>query len=240
MTTMSSSASSEPQDTYLTPRMRLRFTRGKRFIGLTQKAYVSEVMEAIRRAEVPVAMGSGTPPRPRLTTGLSLPMGYTSQCEYVDVELLPPNAMPPMTTATFVGRLRDCLPEDIELRSARRIPPRTPHIRGSVCDVCYTIRGIFDPARAAAFRTCASWLVEQERKGKTRKLDLKQCVLGLEIHSETLRIKLAVRPTGTPKPEEILMSVFATPKAALGGYSIERTAMRLAPAPYPQTLIREL
>ena len=220
--------------------MRLRLTRGERFIGQTQTAYVGEVMEAIRCSEVPVTMTSGRPPRPRLATGLSLPMEYTSQCEYMDVELLPPEATPPMTTLTFARRLQVCLPPDIELRWARRIPPRTPHVRGSVCDVCYTIRGIFDPARAAAFRTCASWLVERERKGKTRKLDLKQCVLGLEIHSETLRIKLAVRPTGTPKPEEILMSVFATPKAALGGYSIERTAMRLAPAPYPQTLIREL
>ena len=73
-------------------RVRVRFSKhGK--VRFTSHRDVARIWErALRRARVPVAYSAGFNPRPKIAFGLALSTGYSSDAEYLDVELDPDQA----------------------------------------------------------------------------------------------------------------------------------------------------
>ena len=78
-----------PESAGAASRLRVRFAKhGK--VRFTSHRDVARIWErALRRAEVPVAYSAGFTPRPRIAFGLALSTGYSSDAEYLDVDLDP-------------------------------------------------------------------------------------------------------------------------------------------------------
>ena len=216
------------------PRIRLRLTRDITLAGLSHRAYGDLVREALAQSGLPTARASSQPSRPRITLGPPLPEGYTSFCEFVDVELPPAGTCPPISAAAFAHTLAHALPKGIGLRWARRVPDRAGHLGAMTGGFWYTIGGEFEPAAAARFAQSTAWPFVRMRKGRERVLDLKKSVPRLVITTEGVELNIEVHPEGTPKPAEVLQSIFGVPCENAAMWPGERRAVRLALPPYPR------
>jgi radical SAM-linked protein len=213
-------------------RLRVRFLRSEAARGLTPKDFLDRLYRAVQRAKLPVAR-SGTSGH-AIAPGPPLAPTHTSQCEYVDFEL-----SEPMTGAEFLSRLEAELPEGVNAVSLRRLPPRAPCVRAAVKRFWYTIRGVFDPDKVAAFRAADEWPFRRTRANRCQVMDLRQSVLAIDAQPGVLTISIEVREEGTPKPEEVIESVFGIPRDEAAQFPTERTALVFAPEPNPPNSIRE-
>ncbi|MFO7975579.1 MAG: TIGR03936 family radical SAM-associated protein [Candidatus Hydrogenedentota bacterium] len=201
--------------------LRVRMTRGPALRGMLFKEFVDRVRGVVDRAGVPVARTRGG--MPRIQAGPHLAPSHTSQCEYMDFEL-----SEPITGAEFMRRLAAELPEGFEVRSARRLPPGAKPLKAAIRTLRYRVRGQFDPEQAERFRRANTWPVVRTRKGRERTLDLRRSVSKLEVGPKEVIMDIEVRAEGTPKPEEVLASVFGIPRKDALLMDTERSGVRFS------------
>jgi len=168
-------------------RLRIRFAKhGKvRFVSHRDTARIWE--RALRRARVAVAYSAGFVPRPKIAFGLALSTGYSSDAEYLDVELDP--AATALTVegglAQLTGRLSDALPVGMTALAAGWVSADEPSLQHSVTSCSWLIEitgsdfGAVASAVAAA-RAADEILVERERKAKMVTEDIRPALLSLE------------------------------------------------------------
>ena len=204
--------------------LRVRLTRGRALRGRLFREFVDVVRGAVERAGLPVARsGRGVP---RVESGPHLAPAHTSQCEYMDFELTDP-----ITGAEFLRRLSAELPEGIGAMSARRLPPGARSLKATVRLLRYRVAGEFTPEQAERFRRAGAWPVVLIRKGQERALYLRRSVARLEVGPGEVTMDIEVRADGTPKPEEVIASVFGIPWDDALLLETERSGMLFSGAP---------
>ena len=204
--------------------LRVRLARGAALRGMVFKDFVDLVREAADRAGLPVARTKRG--LPRIDTGPHLAPTHTSQCEYMDFEL-----SEPITGAEFARRLAAELREGVAVKSARRLPPGAPSLKAAIRSFRYRVPGAFSPEKAERFRRADAWPVVRIRKGRERTLDLRRSVSRLETLPGEVIMDIEVRAEGTPKPEEVLASVFGMPQEEALLLATERSGVRFSGAP---------
>jgi radical SAM-linked protein len=210
--------------------LRARFARGPEVSAWTHQDFVAAIRDAADRSGLPLARGSGGVPR--IAAGPPLAQGYVSRCEYMDFEV-----SEPITSAAFGRGLAPLLPEGVELVWQRRIRSRSPHLRAAVTAYSYTVPGEFERARADAFARARVWPYRRIRAKKgNQEFDLKQSVSRLETRPDGLTLTIEVRPDGTPKPAEIVESVFGMPADQARRLQMERVGVRFLPVKRPRPL----
>lgn len=214
--------------------LRVKLARGAAARWLTPREFLLSIHEAVAKANLPVKRRGGARSHFRITPGPPLRPGHLSRCEYVDFELCVP-----MAAVEFGRRLDEALPEGLEVLWQKRMPPRTPTIKAAVKSFAYTIEFVPDPEKAAAFDRAESWPLKQFRKNRERVLDLKQSISYLELQPDKVIVRIKVRGEGTPKPEEVIASIFGIPPDEVMQFPTERTDMRLAPSHNPRASAME-
>jgi len=204
--------------------LRVRLARGSAFNGTRFNDFVEQVRSAVNRAALPVARTRHG--APRLQAGPHLAPTHTSQCEYIDFVL-----SEPITGTAFMARLAAELPAGLEVRSARRLPPGAPSVKAAARTFRYRVAGVFAPEKAERFCRAGAWPVVRLRKGQKRTLDLRCSVSKLEVGPGEVIMDIEVRAEGTPKPEEVIASVFDTPWEDALLLKTERHGVRLADNP---------
>src|SRR5205814_4034315 len=98
-------------------RIRLRYRKlgPARFIGTREIGSV--FLRAARRARLPLAFSHGHHPMPRLSFSPAIPLGFSSDDEYVDIDLTAPVAVDGL-----VGRLAAELPDGLEPLAGSEVP----------------------------------------------------------------------------------------------------------------------
>ena len=94
---------------------------------------------AFRIEQLPLAFSQGFSPRPKVSFGLALSVGYESDAEYLDFELTEPvdvDALPAALTAA--------LPDGITVTGACRLLDRAPALQESVTAVQFLV-AVTDP-----------------------------------------------------------------------------------------------
>ncbi|NOZ23609.1 MAG: DUF2344 domain-containing protein [Planctomycetes bacterium] len=157
----------------------------------------------VRMAEIPIRMTSGFNPHPRISFPLALGLGIGARNEIVELELA--EWMP---AEDVRRRLAECLPEGVEIASAKAIPPRAKKM---VTDVTYEI---YAPEGEAFWRPLIQTalsrpqiVVERERKGKTRRVNLRPFILDLGFAGGIIHLRLKVTREGTARVEEVLCAL---------------------------------
>jgi radical SAM-linked protein len=192
----------------------------------------------LSRAGVSLAYTQGFSPRPKIGFGVPLAVGHLSETEYADVTVAEPIA-----PQRFAALLNEVLPEGLYVQWAGRVPPGSASVSASVTEMEYRVSVpwsvIPDGAQAKGqlesglerFRGADRLVIERERKGKIQQFDLKQQVPMLELRygAEAVEatMRIGVRQTGFPKPEEVLHAVFSLKDEQTKRASITRTDVGL-------------
>jgi len=201
--------------------LRVRLARGPALRGIVFKEFVDLVRGAAGRAGLPVARTSRG--ALRIEPGPHLAPSHTSQCEYMDFEL-----SEPITGAEFMRRLAAQLPGGLEVMSARRLPPGAKSIKAAIRMFRYRVTGEFAPEQAERFRQAGTWPIVRLRKGQQRTLDLRHSVARLEVGPKEVIMDIEARAEGTPRPEEVIASVFGIPREEAVLLDTERSGVRFS------------
>ena len=188
--------------------VRLRFAkRGKiRFVSHRDVARAFE--RALRIAGLPVAYTAGFAPRPKLSFGLALGVGYESDAEYLDVEL-----RDPADPGALPGALDAGLPPGLAVRGAAALAPRAPALQESVTTVAYelTPSGLAAgplAAATAALQAAATLPVATTRKAQPVVVDVRPSLRHLAVDPDGHRVTVEVSTQPRPaRPPEILAAL---------------------------------
>ena len=224
--------SSLTPDTLAAPavqRIRLRYRKvgPARFIGMRELGTI--FLRAARRARLPLAFSRGHHPLPRLSFGPALPLGFSSDGEFIDVELTETRA-PDAVLAAF----RRELPEGMEPLHATEVPRSGPSIDGTIAAFVYEVdvAGLSTPpsdgdiaSAVARFGEATAFPVAKHAKSGTRSIDARRLVRDLSLTGPgRLRLELAVESSGGVKPSAVVGALLEIAEAELPVLRVHKVA----------------
>ena len=196
-------------------RLRVRFSKhGK--VRFTSHRDVARIWErALRRAGVPVVYSAGFNPRPKISFGLALSTGYSSDAEYLDVELDPVWAAG-IDNEALAGALTASLPAGMAVLAIAGLEPGQPSLQHAVTSCTWRI----DAAGADALEASeelsramarSELLVRRERKGRLATDNIRPAVLAVEVQGNItdgvrLIAELGTQPRAA-RPVDLLESL---------------------------------
>lgn len=165
--------------------VRLRFTKqGK--IRFTSHRDVARLFErAIRRLRLPISYSEGFSPRPRIAFGLALSVAHESDAEYLDIDLVTP-----IDLEDLPSRLCAALPDGLTVVAAEHIEPGSASLQEAISS-CRWLIEVLDASPSDVTAAVSALLdadelpLERQRKGKTTVVDVRPCVLELEVLGPT-------------------------------------------------------
>ncbi len=196
-------------------RLRVCFSKhGK--VRFTSHRDVARIWErSLRRARVPVAYSAGFSPRPKIAFGLALPTGYSSDAEYLDVEV-DPAWEAGIDDGTLVGALTASLPTGMTALAAAELAGGEPSLQHAVTSCTWRIDAAAASAREVSEAVSRAMdsselLVQRERKGRLSTDDIRPAVHAVEVQpniNDGVRLiaELATQPRAA-RPGELLASL---------------------------------
>jgi radical SAM family uncharacterized protein/radical SAM-linked protein len=231
-----SSLTPDPDAPVAVTRVRLRYqkTGPARFIATRELA--TAFLRAARRARLPLAFSRGHHPLPRLSFGPALPLGFSSDDEYVDLELTA--LVPPDRVSAELARQ---LPDGLHPLAAALVPHGAPSIDADIASFVYDIDlGTLEvppqpPVLAAAvarFARSPSFPVAKHGKSRTRTIDARRFVRALDLVGPMrLQVELTVGPEGTLKPGALLGALLALPAEEVAMLAVHKITTRFRGEP---------
>jgi len=184
-------------------RVRIRWSKSARYRYMSHLENLHLMERALRRARLPVAYSLGHNPIMKLSLGPPLPLGFTSEAEYIDVTL-ESNLMPYM-----IDNLRRQLPEGIELLEARTALDKKASLGAALNRAEYTVSVEHWENRerlgAMLGELMASAKLECERgaEDKLKTVDIRPALHALTIEHDLLLMVLGLGEGGYAKPTEV-------------------------------------
>lgn len=220
-------------------RLRLRYRKigPARFIGTREIGNV--FLRAARRAELPLAFSQGHHPHPRIAFGPALPLGYSSDDEFVDIDLTASHAPDEVLRA-----LQRELPTGLEPFAIDDVPRSTPSIDGDIDAFTFqidldTLDQVPSAQRVAAaveqFAAGAPCVVSKRTKQGDKAVDARPFVRALHATAaQRLRVELSVGRGGSLKPELLIGTLLDIPAEQRPLLRIHKIATRFrTPLPLP-------
>ena len=166
-------------------RVRIRFGKfgALRYVGHLDLATTWE--RTLRRADVPLEYTQGFNPRPRLQFAAALPLGLTSEWEYLDVWLTA--RLEDGFPQAWVARLQEKAPEGLRIYTLADVPIRAPSLPPQVTSAEYVLTPrdatlTPDDLRARAEALLARSHIERVRRKKS--YDLRPLIYALHVDEE--------------------------------------------------------
>ena len=209
---------------------RLRFRKRGALCFIGHQDLLKAWQRLFRRTALPLRVTEGFHPRPALSSPLALGLGIEGLDEVLEFELTEP-----VPDAEVERRIAAQLDPGMELASLERLPRRA-----SACAVAVEYRfpvpadrATDVDARLAAALAAATLPIERRMPDKpTKRLDLRPYLESAARADGAVVFRLAVRPQGTARPEEILELLGLRPLLDQG-LRLVRTRVELASSPMP-------
>lgn len=192
----------------LIQRLRLTFakTEAMRFTGHLDLHHTWE--RTFRRAGLPLAYSQGFNPHPRLNLASALPLGFTSECEVIDVWL-----ERKMEPEEVMAALLPALPPGLRLLDIQPIDPHRPALQSELEASEFTITLL--EAHPDLEARCQSLLeaASLPRVRREKKYDLRPLILALTTlpsdaqNRQRLFLRMAARDGATGRPEEVMAAL---------------------------------
>ncbi|MBL7073933.1 TIGR03960 family B12-binding radical SAM protein [candidate division KSB1 bacterium] len=171
------------------------------------------IERALRRARIPVATSRGFHPRPRLSFGPPLPLGYTSDNEYLDVLLKE------ATSVDIIACLNLILPEGLKVLDLEPIDLKTPSLSQTLNYAEYGVilsgldGGVKEgecPKRINTFLGKTQVWVPKWRKAQDQFNDVRPFVRDITINlkDHTLGLKMVSVDGRSARVEGVLAGLF--------------------------------
>ena len=201
----------EPQNTELT-RLRIVFAKTDAMRYTSHLDLHRTWERTIRRANLPLAYSQGYNPHPRINLASALPLGFTSDCEVIDIWLEHDRPLEQVTAA-----LNKAAPPGLKLQEVRKVELRAPTLQTILTSTDYVIT-FLDPFPELDDRLAVllkAEILEQERRGKV--YNLRPLIVSAERFESDqseharLRVRLSAQEGATGRPEEVIKALRAEP-----------------------------
>jgi radical SAM-linked protein len=206
-------------------RVRIRWTKTSRFKYMSHLENLHLMERALRRAKFPVAYSQGHNPIMKLSLGPPLPLGFTSEAEYLDITL-ETNLMPYM-----IDNLRKQLPQGIELLEARTALEKKASLNAALNRAEYTVSAEYWPDRAKLaarlIEVLATPKLECTRgaEDKLKTVDLRPGIYELRLDDRTLLMVLGLGEGYYAKPTEVATFISDGLTVPIEGLPFHRQAL---------------
>jgi radical SAM family uncharacterized protein/radical SAM-linked protein len=194
--------------------VRFAYRKDDRVRFISHLDVLRELERAFRRCEAPLVYSEGFSPRPRLSAGPPLALGWTSDAEWLDVDFAGQDGdWSEARLAELLAGLNATIAGGLVFVSAAAMPRGTPSLVVGTARSLYHVRlpeplndwsvGTLE-THAAAYRAAPAVLVERERKGRKRPVDLQPLTHDISVLSPgNLLLELETSNTGSAKPTEV-------------------------------------
>ncbi len=174
-----------------------------RFVGHLDILHTWE--RILRRARLPVSYSQGFSPHPLLSLAAPLPVGQTSEAEYLELVL-----DQDMDASQVLGLVAAALPPELSALDIEVVPERTKALTGMIRFADYLITLPVDADQQAlqqrieGFQQAESEFIEIERKRGIKQVDIKPLVKDLRLDGNQIYACLATGGEGNLRPGDLL------------------------------------
>ncbi len=166
----------------------------------------------IRRANLPLAYSQGYNPHPRINLASALPLGFTSDCEVIDIWLEQDRSLEQVTSA-----LNRAAPPGVRLREVRKVDLSAPTLQTILLSTDYIITFLdpFPELEERLSNLLKAESLERERRGKS--YDLRPLIFAAERMDDDeqshtrLHVRLSAQEGATGRPEEVIAALGMIP-----------------------------
>lgn len=176
---------------------------------------------AIRRADLPIAYSNGFNPHQQMSFAQPLSVGWTSICEYMDIE----------TTCIvdiddFINSINECLPDGTKVIDMRKLEDGEKNSMASVEAALYYIT--LDNLNFNLYNLMEKFLnkgeliIEKKSKHLLKQVDIKQDIFKLEIiGNDMLSAFIAAGSNRNLKPDLLVKCFYMYNDMVLNPYKIK-------------------
>lgn len=215
----------------IVPRSRIRLMWSKddsvRFVGHLATMRVFE--RACRRSSLPVAYSQGTKPRPKLSFGPPLTLGYTSLGEFLDIQLDMP------FQDAMLEKLNQALPVGFQVIQGRPVFGKATSVSSLINLSAYEITLSADTSitgsAIGAVLVQPSVVVKRIKGDDVSEIDVRSSIFKIELRHTTgvniLYMELGMGNQGFVRPDEVLSTCFGLSERDILRLKICRTALMI-------------
>ena len=167
---------------------------------------VNIILRAFRRAGIPLKYSEGFHPKPKISFEDPLPIGLESEFERFFISI--PGSIDPNAVSRL---LNPHLPEGLYVQSSTLATSISPRASSAMTTYFVCLRdGRFIQEHLASFQNSSEFTFSlTNRKGKLKKIDLKDMVKRIELlDNKQLQVSLSARTGATLRPAQILGPIF--------------------------------
>ncbi|PJA52417.1 MAG: B12-binding domain-containing radical SAM protein [Candidatus Marinimicrobia bacterium CG_4_9_14_3_um_filter_48_9] len=201
--------------------VRIRYIKQNEACFMGHLDVLKALMRAIQKSRIPIYYSEGFHQKPRISMGLALPLGYSSDTEFMDLQLFE-------VVPEILSRLGEHLPRGLNLMESQWFAGRIPAISSLVERLTHQIQfeDLTDfptlPDQVNNFLSKPSHFIQRKRKGQSIEIDLRPYVLSLELSGKTLTVHTCVIKTLSVRMSEILCVLFDCDIEALPPHRVHR------------------
>jgi radical SAM-linked protein len=174
---------------------------------------------AFRRSEVKLAFSKGFNPRPKMSFSPALPLGFTSEAEFVDIEIKS------KYSKNLKGKLNSVLPDGIKILNIKRIPKNLPSLTSSINVQEYRIEMTGEDISQQAIRKTLdrhNIIITRDSKGNKKSINIRPYIASISKENGWLKIQTKVIDGRTARINEILAQFYDSSRANLKSLAVHR------------------
>lgn len=153
---------------------------------------------AIRRAKLPIAYSEGFNPHPLLTFALPLSVGYTSECEILELVL-----SEDVAPKEVMDRLNCVLPDGVKITGAKEGKSRMKALDLAL----YVVYPEKVPDGIAEFLSNEEILIEKKTKSGIKETDIRPDIKDVKIYINRIEMVLSAGSRANLKPEVVVSAM---------------------------------
>ncbi len=176
----------------------LRYEKTEKTKYVSHLDFVRMFGRAMRRAHLPIAFSEGFNPHPLLTFALPLSVGYTSECEIIEIVLS--EAVAP---EEIMERLNAVLPEGVRILSAYVGKSNMKKL-----DVAhYEVYPEKTPAGILDFLLMKEIFIEKKTKSGIKEVDIRPDIKDIKVGLGKIEMILSAGSRANLKPEVVISAM---------------------------------
>lgn len=176
---------------------------------------------AIRRTELPVAYTQGFNPHAKLSFASALAMGWSSDCELMDIYMAAP-----VTEDFAFAQMAAALPPEMPLKRVRLVDDRHPALMAQLKWADYEIATDMPLGEAIVeYMSRTQVLAMRKTKSGEKEADIRPMTQALSLENGILRARLMLTEPATLKPDLLLHTLCEIGGVEEGAARIHRTAL---------------
>ena len=206
-------------------RARLRWGKTERYRFMSHLDNLRMIERALRRARVPIAYSQGFNPTPKLSFGPPLPLGFTSEAEFVDITL-DVNLM-----GYMIDSLRKALPDGFMVMDARVVLGKSASLSSALNRVRYEIAtdcwrtSEHLPVLLDGLLASPSLIIDRPSKETTKQVDIRPAIYELALVDNKVSMLLGLGEGGYARPTEVAQFLTDSLLLPINGLPFHRKEM---------------